>query len=334
MVKKEYYVKRVQYGSQLRYSFIESVKVHDLRISSFFRDFEKSSVGEKRLRDLKRSKRNFIEKSIHNFSNEKSLSLITLTYSENFQDLSIAKSHIALFFRKLNSQFKKVIKYSYVFEFQSRGAIHFHILINVSKNNVLKKSILSWKKFNVNCQGVDVRRVRKPIAAINYLTKYMVKEYESIVELSKIKTVNLNVKLYQFSKSCVMPNVEIFLIDLSDVDFLRIFASMSWGYMYQCRFHDKECLGDYVYCDHVPRDFCVEGCLGFHGFSSRSDVVNDPIKFYDKKFYAPICLDLDDLVYKKELFEMARRVDFCDFMLDKGVDFTDREYYFFKKSFI
>lgn len=291
-----YYVKRVNFANELRYSLIEKDKIDNLRISSFFRDYSKSNVSSKRIRDLKRSKRNFIEKALHNFSSEVSLSFLTLTYSQNMQDLELAKKDLSNFFRSLKNSFKKDIKYSYVYEFQSRGAIHFHVLINVSKNNLLKKAVKYWKKYNPYCQGVDIQNVKSPSRKIKYMTKYMVKEYEALVDISKFHNINSNVKLYQFSANCDNPIVDVFLVNFEPLKFHEVFNAMEWGYIYSCSFHSDICSFDFSSSDCIHReiDFCIEGCLGFHGFSSRSNLAKDPFINVEKFVYVPFCSDMVD----------------------------------------
>lgn len=55
--------------------------------------------------------------------------LMTLTYADNMQDVKQADKDFKAFIRKLRQKDKN-IKYLAVREFQKRGAVHFHILIN------------------------------------------------------------------------------------------------------------------------------------------------------------------------------------------------------------
>lgn len=55
---------------------------------------------------------------------------ISLTYAENMQDLSISKIDLAKCIR-LMQRFWPELKYLYVLEYQSRGAIHYHMLCNI-----------------------------------------------------------------------------------------------------------------------------------------------------------------------------------------------------------
>ena len=54
--------------------------------------------------------------------------LVTLTYRDNFTDLSGAYRHYSSFIQSLRSKYGKAFKYICVPEFQKRGAVHFHAL--------------------------------------------------------------------------------------------------------------------------------------------------------------------------------------------------------------
>jgi hypothetical protein len=54
--------------------------------------------------------------------------LVTLTYRDNFTDLTGAYRHFGSFIQTLRYQFGKTFKYVCVPEFQKRGAVHFHAL--------------------------------------------------------------------------------------------------------------------------------------------------------------------------------------------------------------
>ncbi len=54
--------------------------------------------------------------------------LVTLTYKDNFTDLSGAYRHLTAFIQSLRYRFGKAFAYILVPEFQKRGAVHFHAL--------------------------------------------------------------------------------------------------------------------------------------------------------------------------------------------------------------
>lgn len=54
---------------------------------------------------------------------------MSLTYADNMQNLKASKGHLNILFKRLQEDFLG-FKYLYVLEFQSRGAIHYHVLCN------------------------------------------------------------------------------------------------------------------------------------------------------------------------------------------------------------
>ncbi|WJG71136.1 rolling circle replication-associated protein [Spiroplasma ixodetis] len=85
-----------------------------------------------------RIKSKLIQKALHNFYNARVLSFLTLTYHKNETDIRKAKKDIRLFFILLKrwwndpkrSKYLGELKHFYVYEYQERGAVHFHILFN------------------------------------------------------------------------------------------------------------------------------------------------------------------------------------------------------------
>src|SRR5690606_15820961 len=63
--------------------------------------------------------------------------LATLTYRDNFTDLSGAYKHFSAFIQSLRHKFGKTFKYICVPEFQKRGAVHFHALFWGLPENLL-----------------------------------------------------------------------------------------------------------------------------------------------------------------------------------------------------
>lgn len=109
-----------------------------------------------------------------NFVKDRS-SFLTLTYAENMQDLAKAKQDFLLFIKRLNWSFYKVrtnkLKYLAVYEFQKRGAIHFHIILFDVDKVLITKLRKLWKygfvKINQlkNCDNVGA-----------YISKYFTKD--------------------------------------------------------------------------------------------------------------------------------------------------------------
>lgn len=67
------------------------------------------------------------------------MTFISLTYKENMQDLLIGKADINRLCKTLKRDYA-YLKYLYVLEFQSRGAIHYHMLCNLPVQSETAKS--------------------------------------------------------------------------------------------------------------------------------------------------------------------------------------------------
>ncbi|WP_339042680.1 rolling circle replication-associated protein [Spiroplasma endosymbiont of Apeira syringaria] len=134
-IQQDFYVKKIFYACYVKNVILPI---------SFLNNIEnvrgKSYVGNKqKLRNSTiRTKTNLIQKALHNFYNSKMLSFVTLTYKDNIKDIKKAKKDIRLFFLKIKKwwndpkrfHYLGELKYFYVYEYQSRCAIHFHIIFN------------------------------------------------------------------------------------------------------------------------------------------------------------------------------------------------------------
>lgn len=123
-----------------------------------------------------------IRKINNNFTSNSSF--FTLTYAENFQDNNEAKKHFEEFNRSVRRAARagsvKIdpnYKYVAVIEYQKRGAIHFHMLINSPWLDVkgLKRY---WKYGMIRNESVKLQEKNKNKGVDNvgaYLTKYVTK---------------------------------------------------------------------------------------------------------------------------------------------------------------
>jgi len=120
---------------------------------------------------------------------------ITLTYPAQFpQSGKQVKRDLNLFLTKLRQQYKKV-DYLWFFEFQNRGAPHFHILTTIAatKINEQKIAILwantvktDWQKVYNFHRGFYKNRpaleaIKKQDGAKRYALKYALKTYQKAV---------------------------------------------------------------------------------------------------------------------------------------------------------
>lgn len=108
---------------------------------------------------------------------------ITLTFKENIINISFANKEFNKFISKVRRVYKD-FKYICVPEFQKRGAIHYHLLTNISVNNdkliykqIDNKKFLHIKYWNNGFTKVDnIKNDIKKI--IGYISKYMTKDID------------------------------------------------------------------------------------------------------------------------------------------------------------
>jgi len=102
---------------------------------------------------------------------DRMLGFLTLTYAETLQDNKKSSSNISLFFKRLSYFLRKNVAYIGVLEYQERGAIHYHFLVDFAKIDFDKlRSIWGLGRFHF--QSLDKS---EPLALIGYLTKYITK---------------------------------------------------------------------------------------------------------------------------------------------------------------
>ena len=109
---------------------------------------------------------------------------ITLTFEENIQDVKVANKRFKYFIDKVR-RVKPNLKYLCITEFQKRGAIHYHMLSNISikdktliysqEDNPKYKHIKFWNEGfdSIEVMKGDVKKI------IGYISKYMTKDIDN-----------------------------------------------------------------------------------------------------------------------------------------------------------
>lgn len=109
---------------------------------------------------------------------------ITLTFAENITDIKFANKRFRYFIDKVQRKFKE-FKYICIPEFQKRGAVHYHLLTNISiensdliysqENNSKFKHIKYWIDgfTKVDTLEKDMKKI------IGYISKYMTKDIDN-----------------------------------------------------------------------------------------------------------------------------------------------------------
>lgn len=210
-----FYVKTIFYGDYVKEVTMPSELVmRNLRNKDGVKNL---GINDRKLvHNNVRARGNFIRKVYHNFANCKELSFLTLTYAINEQNVKKCKRDLAKFFKSLKHELlqttNRELKYVYTYEYQRRGAVHFHILMDHHFKN---RFVLSKWSHGLN-KNLRVKENTQEHVA-KYCSKFIQANYIS-KNLTNVKALNqfdLNLKSYQFSYNCKNPVVKKFLSVIS-----------------------------------------------------------------------------------------------------------------------
>ena len=166
-------------------------------------------------------------------------SFITLTYAENMEHVAKSKKDLEYFVKNIK-KIKKDFKYIAIPEFQKRGAIHFHLLTNLSlqDNNIITKQknnnkyydVKYWNKGFTSYEDIsgDVKKI------VGYISKYMTKD-------------NADDRLFNFKRYTASQNL---IKPVTEFISMRDKTSREWLINY---FKDKECIYNNTYVDDYNR---------------------------------------------------------------------------------
>lgn len=134
---------------------------------------KRDNTKEKSNKNLRRARRTIQQVVKENF--KFSSSHLILTYEENMQDFPQAKKDLNYFMKKLNKYRKKwfnlpPMKYTWVAEKQTRGAIHFHVVIYNWTRRIDSEVIACMWGHGF----IKIKRRSKNLG--NYLSKYVSKD--------------------------------------------------------------------------------------------------------------------------------------------------------------
>jgi len=162
---------------------VKKIEVEDDHADQIEKQSEqKYSDQDKKYWNDRAAKFRLIRKINNNFTSDSSF--LTLTYAENMQDNKRGKSDFEEFNRSLRRAARRGsvkmdpnYKYAAVIEYQQRGAIHFHMLINSSWLDIkgLKRY---WKHGLIRNESVKLRNKNNDKGVDNvgaYVTKYITK---------------------------------------------------------------------------------------------------------------------------------------------------------------
>lgn len=196
---------------------IEKEAVSDKHIKNLNIDFlSKEKETKRNVNELKKIEKRNINRSklecqrIAKANIETWETFITLTFEENITDINIANKKLNSFFTIIRKK-KKDFKYLCIPEFQKRGAVHFHLLTNISinDNNIIyaqndNEYFKHIKYWNNGFTSVETLK-GDPKKVIGYISKYMTKDIDDRLFSKRryYSSTNLNKpKTYYIDLSC------------------------------------------------------------------------------------------------------------------------------------
>ncbi|MBE6149774.1 MAG: hypothetical protein E7170_03530 [Firmicutes bacterium] len=145
---------------------------------------------------------------------------ITLTFEENITDINYANKKLKYFIDKIRRIFKN-FKYICIPEFQKRGAVHYHLLTNISidderfifaqEDNKKFKHIKYWNEGFTKVDNLykDIKKI------IGYISKYMTKDIDNRL---------YNHHRYLFSRNLEKPKISY--LDLNNEKHLEFYMNI------------------------------------------------------------------------------------------------------------
>lgn len=145
---------------------------------------ERDSNGLIREDNLNRSYWHLVEMALENAPHFKTF--WTLTFAENITDLTIANKHFNSFIQAVKHHYPQFM-YLCVPEFQKRGAVHYHLMTNLTTNEQLviekqkgKKNMFNIKQWKHGFTSVfDLNLTDEKFSVAAYMTKYFWKDVDS-----------------------------------------------------------------------------------------------------------------------------------------------------------
>lgn len=186
---------------------------------------EKLNRKEERRAQTLRDARNRCRRlALMNFSEKDTF--MTLTFADNVSQIQYADNEFKKFIKRFNYKYNRESKFLAVREFQKRGAIHYHILIDWHLPSTLDKEDLRelernigssvWSHGFVKLLSLKKRQVDdKPVDNVGaYIIKYMTKDlYEERLAHNKIylcsRKLNRPTVLIQEEAAALLKQVNI-----------------------------------------------------------------------------------------------------------------------------
>ena len=139
--KELYNVKLVNCGDYIQVYYLKDKRVinkksdDELSLKKINKDNDYKEENNYNSIELKNITRSKLEcQRLAKCNSKEWKTFITLTYEENITNIDEAKKDFRYFIDKVQRVYKD-LKYICIPEFQKRGAVHFHLLTNIAKDN-------------------------------------------------------------------------------------------------------------------------------------------------------------------------------------------------------
>lgn len=180
---------------------------------------------EDRERNIKRVKRNVRRLA---FSNDLGQVHLVLTYAQNMQDADKADQHFKKYMFELHKIYPH-LKYLATREFQKRGAIHYHVLLNQRID--IKKAQKAWSH-----GYITLVQHKNKLKAVMYVLKYISKEVGETVLMTKnghtkkayLSSQGLKKDLEQCTRSFLINNPDAYVEYSDGINFLLTNLTEGW----------------------------------------------------------------------------------------------------------
>jgi len=171
-------------------------------------------------------------------ANDLSIHLV-LTYKENMQDVDKADNQFKKFIFELRQIYPR-LKYMATREFQKRGAIHYHVLLNQRVNN--KKVQQLWKY-----GFISIMQHRNKLTGIMYVLKYIQKEIGETVMVTKnghtkkayLSSQGLKNELDKCTLKYVITLPEHYVLLQNRIDFIMTNLTEGWDKEFEIKIDDE-----------------------------------------------------------------------------------------------
>lgn len=164
---------------------------------------KKDRKEERRSQTVRDARNRCRRLALMNFSEKDTF--MTLTFADNIQDVTYADNEFKKFMKRFNYKYDRQSRFLAVREFQKRGAIHYHLLIDWKYPETLEKESLralerelganTWRHGFVNIKPLKgQKKGDKPVDNVGaYLIKYMTKDlYERKLSHNKLYLCSRN----------------------------------------------------------------------------------------------------------------------------------------------